>query len=254
MSLVSLQITPDLRFLDPAVVRGVSDICRPLLNPKEISFFYFARVFDSGACDILSHHPGAMRYIFEHKMRVTADIPKETVAQEFWYVIPRDEKYARPLQDYKSLFNIGSLVDYIRRYDGFYEMYCFGTETTQTETAASLFLNRKEKLRKFSENFKRRLKSVIQRPEQIRIKLPPVMKPTLTGLGRAMETQPGMQFTQRELDCISFLPLGYTAKEIARELSLSMRTVEFYLGNVKAKLGCSRRSEVIRLLNDNGVI
>jgi DNA-binding NarL/FixJ family response regulator len=51
--------------------------------------------------------------------------------------------------------------------------------------------------------------------------------------------------TKREIECLNKLCLGYSAKEIAKSLELSHRTVEDYLQKAKDKLGCSKRSDII---------
>lgn len=51
--------------------------------------------------------------------------------------------------------------------------------------------------------------------------------------------------TKRETDCIYYLIRGMSAKQIGRELGLSNRTVETHLNNVKIKLNCHTRFELI---------
>ncbi|MBL0941720.1 MAG: helix-turn-helix transcriptional regulator [Alphaproteobacteria bacterium] len=51
--------------------------------------------------------------------------------------------------------------------------------------------------------------------------------------------------SEREKDCLKCLILGMTAKEIARELSLSPRTIESYLENIKNKMCCYSKSQLI---------
>lgn len=51
--------------------------------------------------------------------------------------------------------------------------------------------------------------------------------------------------TTRESDCLMLLVKGKTAAQIGQQLKLSTRTVEFYLGNIKSKLGCKSKSDLI---------
>lgn len=51
--------------------------------------------------------------------------------------------------------------------------------------------------------------------------------------------------SKRELDCIFYLLRGNTMKMIAKILNLSPRTVETYLEQVRIKLKCTNRSELI---------
>ena len=59
---------------------------------------------------------------------------------------------------------------------------------------------------------------------------------------------PGIYLTNREQECVYFLMQGQTLKEIAYHLDLSPRTVEFYLKNVKHKLNCRTKFEIMRAL------
>lgn len=58
----------------------------------------------------------------------------------------------------------------------------------------------------------------------------------------------------RELECLFFLLRGKTAKTIARILSLSPRTVEHYIDQIKSKLGCTSKESVIERTIDMGYL
>ena len=60
--------------------------------------------------------------------------------------------------------------------------------------------------------------------------------------------------SNREVECIFYLIRGYTVKEIAKALTLSPRTVESYLRNIKFKWGCERKSELIDHAVGNGYL
>jgi len=57
---------------------------------------------------------------------------------------------------------------------------------------------------------------------------------------------PGVYFTQREVDCLMQLLSGYTIIDIANTLLLSLRTVEFYVKNMRTKVAVSNKSELIK--------
>lgn len=54
-----------------------------------------------------------------------------------------------------------------------------------------------------------------------------------------------IELTDREAECIFFILRGKTAKQIARILMLSHRTVEVYVENLKMKLKAQHRQELI---------
>ncbi len=53
------------------------------------------------------------------------------------------------------------------------------------------------------------------------------------------------KLAKREQECVYHLVRGLTAKQIAKELHLSPRTVEFYLERVKNKFNCQSKSELV---------
>ncbi len=61
---------------------------------------------------------------------------------------------------------------------------------------------------------------------------------------------PGVYLTHREHQCALQLMEGCTLKEIALKLGLSPRTVEFYLKNIKNKLSCRTKYQMMRALLD----
>lgn len=52
--------------------------------------------------------------------------------------------------------------------------------------------------------------------------------------------------TTREQECLDYTVKGFTAKEIAKKLFISPRTVEEYINQVKAKLGVSTKQQLIQ--------
>ena len=57
---------------------------------------------------------------------------------------------------------------------------------------------------------------------------------------------PNIYLTQREAECIAGLLQHGTMKTIARNLNISHRTVEYYIQNVKAKIQCYTKADLIK--------
>lgn len=58
-------------------------------------------------------------------------------------------------------------------------------------------------------------------------------------------------FTKREAECMVLLLKGKTIDGVAKLLQLSPRTVEYYVKNMKAKIGCRTKFELIDLVHDS---
>ena len=55
--------------------------------------------------------------------------------------------------------------------------------------------------------------------------------------------------TEREQDIMRLLSKDMTSKEIAKQLSLSFRTIQNHRANIKSKLGIVRNSQLLKLAN-----
>lgn len=58
----------------------------------------------------------------------------------------------------------------------------------------------------------------------------------------------GKYFTKREAECMALLLKGKTINSIATILKISPRTVEYYVKNMKYKLGCRTKFELVDLV------
>ena len=55
-------------------------------------------------------------------------------------------------------------------------------------------------------------------------------------------------FTRREAECMVLLLKGKTINSVADILELSPRTVEYYIKNMKSKIGCRTKFELVDLV------
>ena len=61
---------------------------------------------------------------------------------------------------------------------------------------------------------------------------------------------PNVYFTQREVDCLFHFLENRTIAETARFLELSPRTVEFYLKNMKMKVGVKSKEALLSIIRE----
>jgi len=71
---------------------------------------------------------------------------------------------------------------------------------------------------------------------------------------RGTEGEPRPPLSEREMEVLREAARGLPNKDIARRLSLSVRTVHTHLGNIFAKLGVGSRTEAVLLALRNGWI
>jgi len=61
---------------------------------------------------------------------------------------------------------------------------------------------------------------------------------------------PKVHLTPREAECMELILCGKTNGQVGKALKLSPRTVEYYVGNLKHKLNCRSKSELIGKVRD----
>ena len=72
----------------------------------------------------------------------------------------------------------------------------------------------------------------------------------------AAEPPPGPPdgLSERELEILRLIALGYTNSQVAEELFLSVRTVETHRAHIQSKLGLSDRAELVRYALDRKLV
>lgn len=70
----------------------------------------------------------------------------------------------------------------------------------------------------------------------------------------APSVRPEGLLTPRELDVLNRIVQGYTNRQVADELKLSVRTVEGYRANLTDKLGLHSRADLVRYAREHGLL
>ena len=73
---------------------------------------------------------------------------------------------------------------------------------------------------------------------------------------RALEDSTGVaeSLTAREIEVLQLVALGSRNTDIAHELGLSIKTVEFHMSNLLSKLGARSRSDAVRIGYQKGLL
>jgi len=83
------------------------------------------------------------------------------------------------------------------------------------------------------------------------------LNPQLGGLiAAAPETPPGPpdNLTEREVEVLKLVAMGYTNAEISQQLYLSVRTVESHRAHIQQKAGRSTRAELVAYAREHGLL
>ena len=70
---------------------------------------------------------------------------------------------------------------------------------------------------------------------------------------RTLRPMTASKLTPREQEVLGLLAVGYTNREVADELTISVRTVETHRASILAKLRLRTRADLVRYARTNGV-
>jgi DNA-binding CsgD family transcriptional regulator len=248
----------------------VEAICKPFFEKNDIEFFQCVRIFDDGFFYILSTSTEWINYFCEKEYSPVTPYPTEFIQKKFHYLIPTHGPYSHVVHDARNFFKIAYPLNFVEQGDGYVDMFCFASNSC-AESIVNYYLNNIDALENFILEFKEKTNGLQPQLEQQKIFLPNHMRTNMNSKGIIdlenthekiiqLERKQAknnkwftinnrrVSLTRREMECLNKLTLGYSAKEIALSFSLSHRTVEDHIQNAKAKLGCSKRSEIARIL------
>jgi LuxR family transcriptional regulator, quorum-sensing system regulator SolR len=130
----------------------------------------------------------------------------------------------------------------------FCEYYLFYAPASSS-FIVGFYINHLDVIENFIKSFNSTAKTLIHQVSQDRLvcapaALPPGIDPRVASQPRAPTSDKPL-LTQRQLEIAQRVINGWTAREIALELDLSRRTVESHIDNLKMRLDCANRSDLI---------
>lgn len=240
----------------------VSEICKPLFEHFDMNYFAYFRIYhDQKMMGLLSDHEW-FKYFIDHG-----------------HVYQNGKKLNAGLHLWDNTFSEEMLHDAKEHYDHEHGLYIISENKDYTESVVfatnagnhdvfNAYFNQTEKLKQFAFYFKNKAARLIEQSEKQPIYFDKPLHANAESeveLERFAEklyldeyvlaTSNGcVTITPREFECTLLLADGKTAKEIARILNISHRTVESYLLHVRKKLDCHSKAEIVEILRRNQLI
>jgi DNA-binding CsgD family transcriptional regulator len=246
--------------------QDVITIAKPLIK-FGITHFAYQKLHKDGSVELLGTHAGFTEKFIKEKLyqnTFVGDVDKYISCYALWRDINCPEITALA----GGGFNIGNGLIITKRSENFCEFFYFAS-TPENHQINSFYINNIDSLEKFIIFFKESAKSILNTGKQQRIlypapgdttllissdwknKITPI-KSTEIKLSNYIENESlDTPLTDRELECALFLKTGSSAKETAKLLAISPRTVEKHTDNIKEKLKCKTKLQLIATLQNH---
>jgi LuxR family quorum-sensing system transcriptional regulator SolR len=226
----------------------VAEIMLPLLHPHGMTVFNFYRIYFDGRMIRLSSDKEWTKHYFKKNYMNTLTVPDEYLSKPLNYYVWLTEDCPEMLLDAALNFNTSNGITIAEKHCDYIEYFCFATTTDNTLIINSFYLNNLDVLHKYGFTFKEKAAALLKNAEKKPIQL---INEDVCHVECKPENslQAFVKLTNRQAECARLLLQGMKYKDIADELDLSARTIETYIENLKIKLQCQNKTELIVRLN-----
>lgn len=176
------------------------EICRKFLTRYNLSSFEFQRVYDDGTCFTLHTDHFILEKVMKERVPVTVHVPMEALRDEFWYLLPNSNPYSQLIREIKTATSSNTFADYIKRYPGYFDMFCFWSPFDH-DRAANKFINLRGDFERFTSYFQDKASSMIRDADTNRFEVPNDMLPNFKGLEKQSQMS-NDEFSSRVIQII----------------------------------------------------
>jgi DNA-binding CsgD family transcriptional regulator len=251
----------------------VDEILKPL---KKLGILYFTYMRNYPDCSqvYLSNDSSWVEAYYGHRLYETSQFqlaPESYRSGKIVWPVQSDLPVYQYAREYLKSDN-GLTI--IKKHDNYTEFYFFSS-SVDNHGIHNVYINNMVILEKFVLYFNDRADKIIGKAEENKLFLPPhVYQQSINNMGISIHPADiinnvldemqikkyrikhngyyNIKLSSRELECIFLYHKGKTAKETARALNISQRTVETYFENIKNKLNCYSKDQVVNFLIEDG--
>lgn len=232
----------------------IKTICKPL-ETFGLTTFANARVNHLGQFSTMNNHPEYAEHYIQQGF-YNADISADAAQLDdgnylMWDLVDCGGK-TREMLDAASAFRYKHIFTIVKNRETHTDFYHFGTHISNP-AINHWYLNNLDKLELFIDYFNEKIISTgLDAAHEVVFPTQPIKADILkehAALDNAhdsfVNTLMQSQYSPRQLECMKLIVQGQSAKEIAKTLNISHRTVEDYIQTLKYKFSAKNKSELI---------
>ena len=248
-------------------INEIEKICTPLFSNFNMTHFGYLRYMPDGSylamsSDInwaeihLKNDYASSRYFAEE----VCSIPDNTHHASLWPAFCPTDITLDALYNH----NIWHGLNIVHPSSGFVDVYYFATNR-ENHQVTSLYLNHSDLIRRFIAYFKNEIKNIVLTAKPENYAYSEIYNKVFQSKAfredsiyinnvenfiketeiKKFKIDDSLSLSAREIQCMALIANGRTMKEIGKHLNLSPRTIESYLNNLKNKLGCTHKGDII---------
>lgn len=250
----------------------VMSICAPLYELLEITYFNYVKLFSNGARSVLTDRTDFItQYYSSPELYTTKAVLNMENLEKSEVFLSCEFRDQLSYQVARNDFDIDNGLTIIQPVDGSVELYYFGTKK-ENYSHVETYKSNIDLFYRFIIYFKEKAKNLIALADKDSFFLPGIMqdKPAnsleknIASIRQTFleATKPSkiitkdtnhfpVALTYREAEIVYYLSKFSTAKQVAKQLKISYRTVESHILSIKEKLGYKKKNELVSYLKDS---
>lgn len=244
-------------------------ISETLFQAFDFSYFFYISISPERHCTFIGTNPDLIQHYWDEKMHYCNPFfvnTQDVKSGLYLYDSVQNSDFQTSMQRMEIKYKAKHCALLTRNDHRGCVLYGFATKP-QISRHETFIFNQVSLLQNFTHYFENDMKSVLQnmaeQPVDLRSQLDVFAKskelilPKISldkdkaeAFLKEYSDKSMPHFTAREKDVIKVFLKGKTAREIADDLSLSLRTVQHYIENIKNKLHCTTKSELFASLQN----
>jgi DNA-binding CsgD family transcriptional regulator len=240
--------------------RKLVRFCEPLKTHFNINHFYYYRLKDNGDFFTLGSHLPWTDYLTEEKLHLKNPYfchPDYFQEGMYFHRYSENQSIQEMLNLARKNFNLSPNLQFLQKIEGGLEAFGFASQDLSPQQDV-LILQELNLLKYFCRRFKEEFRFLIDREDDFKVDLGKELgegfyqKKTLlipSGINRNFflkDIQSELvNLSNQEIEVYKKLLQGLTANDIGTQLCLSSRTIEHYIENIKNKLNCKSKKDLI---------
>lgn len=257
----------------------VNEICKPLFDFYNITHFGYIRVYKDGSQACLNTHPTLLKHVldadFADSTNYNPELTQPASSVILWKdggtFLPKKSRLLieKKIFDSKEYFNVNDGIAIVEGHKDYYDAFNFATNK-ENSSIVDFYFNNFDILKLFILYFKDKAQKLMNKAHANKIVLPWLHNNDVKKNFHQDEIKKRNQkeeflkritpkrfflggryshifLTLKQLQCLILLATNHTAKQAAKRLNVSPRTIEYHINIMKAKLECDNLNNLIQI-------